>query len=849
MNLLIYKNKSNSLKKIILLFILFSGFTFAQTSVSGIVKDKDGEPIPFVNVFFSGSQIGSITDFDGKFTLFSNQVRQELSISLLGYQNQKINLPKKRVRNLLIILQEGEQLKEVVVVQKPKKRLRKKENPAYPILKKIWSKKQINGLNMFSSYEYQKFTSTEVGLKNIDSLFLKKILQKSYDSIHTTLKQNANNNVYIPLNLKEKVEKVYGNDSLNISKVTPLGERSSGIAPKGFFFDRIQRVFQDIDVYKKRLLFADKVFESPLSKSGFAVYDYILLDSVELKKEKLYTLYFFPRRAGDLAFTGNFTVSAPSYALTKINMRIDPNINLNLVSDLIIEKTYIIRNDSVYLPKRNRYEGDFSVIKKEEKGKRVTIKKSEFFDQYVFNKPKKASFYQNKSVQLSKNEYFQDETFWVPYENSENYSQSTRKILSEIKENHKIKSLVSYTDFITGGYADILPGIQFGKWWNSFNNNDVEGNRLRLGFRSFKTMDDRFRSNAYIAHGFGDKKTKYAIDAKYLIHKKPRIAVGMVYSNDFEQLGIRLLKTKDLIDFRAGGRNSFIARGLNYYLSDIERFGVNLDFGLTNNFHLGLNIISEQIASAANEFFSIAFRKNQKTLTEYRNIKFNAYLNYTPRRNVFGYGVDQKYGKNLHPEFVFKYTAGVKGIFGGMLDYDKIQMSYKQTYLLNFLGNLETNLEIGKTYGIVPLPILSAIPSNQGYSLKPKTFALLNYYDMVADAYLMGHFEHHFNGFVSNKIPLVKKLKLRTLATFRFAYGSTTSENVAANRSNINYNSPDSDIYYEYGVGFENIGYGNIRFFRVDFIWRSPLSDSFMYNPYSSKLPDFGIRIGAKPSL
>ena len=45
-------NKSNSLKKIILLFILFSGFTFAQTSVSGIVKDKDGEPIPFVNVFF-----------------------------------------------------------------------------------------------------------------------------------------------------------------------------------------------------------------------------------------------------------------------------------------------------------------------------------------------------------------------------------------------------------------------------------------------------------------------------------------------------------------------------------------------------------------------------------------------------------------------------------------------------------------------------------------------------------------------------------------------------------------------------------------------------------------------------
>ena len=849
MRSIIAKNKSAFLKKTSLLLLLISGLTFAQTNVSGVVKDKDGEPIPFVNVYFSGSQIGSITDFDGKFTLFSDQVYRELSISLLGYRNQKINLPKKRVRNLLIILQEGEQLEEVVVVQKPKKRLRKKENPAYPILKKIWSKKQINGLNMFSSYEYQKFTSTEVGLKNIDSIFLKKLLQKSYDSIRHALKQNANNNVYIPLNLKEKIVRVYGNDSLKTSKTKPLGERSSGLTPKGFFFDRIQRVFQDIDVYKNRLLFADKVFESPLSKSGFAVYDYVLLDSVELKKEKLYTLYFFPRRAGDLAFTGNFTVSAPSYALTQINMRIDPNINLNLVSDLIIEKTYIIKNDSVYLPKSNHYEGDFSIIKKKEKGKRVTVKKSEFFDQYIFNKPKNPSFYQDQSIQLSKNEYLQDESFWEPFENSENYSRSTRKILSEIKENRKVKSLVGYTDFITGGYTDILPGVQFGKWWNSFNNNDVEGNRLRLGFRTFKNLDDRFRSSAYVAHGFGDKKTKFAIDAKYLIHNKPRITFGVVYSNDFEQLGIRLLKTKDLIDFSSSGRNSLIARGSNYYLTDIERFGFNLDFGLTNNFHLGLNLISEDIASAASDFFSIAFRKNEKTLTEYRNVRFNAYLNYTPRRNVFGYGVEQKYGKNLHPEFVLKYTAGVKGILGGMLDYDKIQMSYKQTYLFNFLGNLETNLEIGKTYGIVPLPILSAIPSNQGYSLKPKTFALLNYYDMVADAYLMGHFEHHFNGFVSNKIPLVKKLKLRTLATFRFAYGSTTSENIAANRSNINYNSPDNDVYYEYGLGFENIGYGNIRFFRVDFIWRSPLSDSFKYNPYSSELPDFGIRIGAKPSL
>lgn len=74
---------------------------------------------------------------------------------------------------------------------------------------------------------------------------------------------------------------------------------------------------------------------------------------------------------------------------------------------------------------------------------------------------------------------------------------------------------------------------------------------------------------------------------------------------------------------------------------------------------------------------------------------------------------------NLHPDFIFKYSQGIKGVFGSTLEYSKIQFSYKQTVLLNFMGNLEANLELGKTYRAVPLPLLSAIPSNQGYSLKP----------------------------------------------------------------------------------------------------------------------------------
>jgi hypothetical protein len=50
--------------------LLLSGLAAAQTTkVSGLVTDaKTGEPLPFVNIAFINSRIGTTTDFDGKYS-------------------------------------------------------------------------------------------------------------------------------------------------------------------------------------------------------------------------------------------------------------------------------------------------------------------------------------------------------------------------------------------------------------------------------------------------------------------------------------------------------------------------------------------------------------------------------------------------------------------------------------------------------------------------------------------------------------------------------------------------------------------------------------------------------------
>ena len=85
---------------------------FAQAiTVKGVVKDKIGEPVIGANVIVKGTTNGTITDFDGVFTLQANK-EDVIVISFIGYQPQE--LPAAEQMN--VILQDDTQLLEDVVV-------------------------------------------------------------------------------------------------------------------------------------------------------------------------------------------------------------------------------------------------------------------------------------------------------------------------------------------------------------------------------------------------------------------------------------------------------------------------------------------------------------------------------------------------------------------------------------------------------------------------------------------------------------------------------------------------------------------------------------------------------------
>ena len=123
----------------------------------------------------------------------------------------------------------------------------------------------------------------------------------------------------------------------------------------------------------------------------------------------------------------------------------------------------------------------------------------------------------------------------------------------------------------------------------------------------------------------------------------------------------------------------------------------------------------------------------------------------------------------------------------------------------------------GAIFGSVPYPLLKLHEGNQTFFMDKTAFSCMNYYEFASDRWISGYYEHNFNGLVLGKIPLLKKLDLRELATVRVAWGTLTE----ANRENapilLNDNTGSLELpYVEAGVGIGNI----LRLLRVDAFWR-----------------------------
>ncbi len=98
-----------------LLLLLFCGISYSQTTISGSITDDNNQPIPGANIIVVGTSTGTVSDFDGNFTLTFNQKPPfNVQASSVGFETVTIQVTSNN-QKLSFILKEGTSLDEVVI--------------------------------------------------------------------------------------------------------------------------------------------------------------------------------------------------------------------------------------------------------------------------------------------------------------------------------------------------------------------------------------------------------------------------------------------------------------------------------------------------------------------------------------------------------------------------------------------------------------------------------------------------------------------------------------------------------------------------------------------------------------
>lgn len=815
------------------IFFFFSLVVLSQSKVGGIIVDEAGEPVAFANVLFKNSTEGTITNDNGRFYMEADDTYDTLVISFIGYESQEISLTSKVTYNLnIVLLESNQQLKEVVIYAGKQS---KKNNPAIDILRKIWSKKRENGLRKFKQYQYDKYEKVEFDLNTIDSALMKRKIFKGLEFVFQDLDTSRiTGKTYLPIFLNETFAKVYGDNVTNIEKEDVLGNKNSGFDNNQAIVAFVEDLYQDYDVYNNYLKFFDKSFTSPLSKTGIDTYNYALRDSAFIDNKWCYNITYYPRRKNELTFKGDFWVNDSTYAIKNINLEVTKSANINWVKEVYIEQDFDVVNDSVFLLKRDYMLTDFSFKKKEESrgvyGKRTTV-----YGDYKFDIKKLKEFYKTKGNAFDPIVLNRDSTFWGNnrLEVLNKDEMGIYKLLDTLKTVPKFKSIYNIVSILGSGYIEIDKwNLDIGDVYSVFGYNDAEGIRLRGGGRTYFGQNDPWRLEGYMAYGFMDKKVKHGFSAKWLLDKKSRLIISGGNRRDVEQLGLSLTSTNDVLG-RSIASSSILTVGSNDRLTNINLSTFNVEIEPVTNFKVRLGSTFRTLSSALPDDFSLEYIDPASPTgisSKIKQFDVNALIVYTPGKRNIGYGVERYDINDKYSTFLLNYTKGLDGVLESDFNYSKLQFSYSQPWQVGGFGRLYSTLELGKTFGEVPLGLLNVVPGNQTLFSIYNAFPNLDFYEFVTDTYASLHLEHNFNGRLFSRIPLIRKWNLREFVGLRGVWGELSPENITlSSPTNIPLQAPDEQIYWEYSVGVGNI----FKFFRVDFNFRGNYLDNPNARPFS----------------
>lgn len=820
---------------------IFLSHAQSFTSASGIVKDSiTGEPLPFVSVYFDGSTIGAMTDDNGTFTLQNNQGYTKLAAASLGYDTKFIDLkPGKKNDNLEVLLKPTAfEISEVVVKPKREKYTRK-DNPAVELIKKVIAHKNDNRIEAKPEYQTEVYEKLSLSLDNFNPNLDKNKFLKKFKFIKNYLDTSEfNGKPILTVSVRENLSDFYYRKSPKAEKTIVRAKRMQGIDKTlddgGGITSNLEEIFKSINIFDNNIPILLNRFVSPLSSTlATTYYHYYIMDTLDVGGDKCVDLAFVPANSESYGFTGRLYITLDgNYAVKKVLLNTPANINLNWVDKLRIEQEFKQMPDSTWVLDQENTFVNFYVVKGTQQ---LYAHQLRNYDNYNFNVQNADSvFGLLGALHVLPEATAQPDTFWthnrpIPLKEKED---ALKDLLGQLRKVPAFNAIIKTAEILITGYIPTandkkVTKFDFGPMNTTFSANHLEGFRMRVGGMTTANLNPYWFASGYLAYGTNDRKIKYNLKLTHSFTKKeyhegenPVNNLSFIQEYDVYTPGQDFLFTSKDNIFVAWKVGEPVTK-MQYIRKSVLQYEKEWLNGLTWKSWI-MNQNNE--AAGTLQYIKRDESGNLYHIKDFTTSEIGTQLRFAPGERAYNGRSGKESVFNLSkdaPVFKLSHQLGIKGVLGGDYNYNHTEISAEKRIWLSSFGHIDAQVKAGKVWDKVPFPLLILPNTNQSITIQPEAFHMMNALEFVTDQYVSFNATYYLKGWILNRIPGIKWLRLREVLSFNMIYGGLTDKNNPTLTPGL-FLLPDgtqplgSTPYMECSIGLENI----FKILRIDYYRR-----------------------------
>lgn len=809
-------------KALFSLLIFFYSSSSAQKIYGTVFSDK-GDLLPYASVTIKGTSIGTSASNKAKFSFSVVPGTYTVVCQHIGYKTQEKSIIVKNEDAEINFIISTQQLDMTEVIVKSG------EDPAYEIIRQAIKKRS------FYNEQVQRF---ECGLYTKDLMKLRKLPKKilgrkiaDEDVKDMGLDSSRKGIIY----LSESVARVYIQQPDKF-KMEVISSRVSGSDGFGFTFPTFISFYQNnISVFLDRL--NPRGFVSPIADAAISMYKYKYLGSFYEDGKEINSIQVIPRRTYEPVFSGIINITDGDWRIHSLDLLLTKTSQLEIVDTLHITQIHVPVGNDVWRVKNQLINFGFKQFGIDAIGNFVSV-----YSDYKIN----PAFAKNRFDKII-----------VKYDTASNkkpvsYWDTIRPMPLEAEErlDYKVKDslfLVNKDSIQSQASVDSLNKKEgklklYNIFWKGLNRTKytVNGNHnwgvepLLQGLE-YNTVEGLvFSIYPYYNHYIKKIKTNFSFEPNL------RYGTGNTHLNAWADLTFRTRdwetdkKLKRQTWTISGGKRvsqfnkansittlsnsiSTLLYGNNYMKIYENYFGsVNFSKRYESGLRFNVNALYEDRIPLDNTTDFVIFKNSAKNITPnypykdtipYPSVAHQAFvvsfdISIKPGQRYIQYPNRKMSLGSNYPTFSLNYTKGIENIFGSDVNFDKWRFSISDDKNFKLAGTLQYKIGIGGFLNTRKVFIQDYQHFNGNRTLRASeyvnSYQMARYYDnsTISSFYSYGHLEHHFNGLLTNKIPLFKRLNW----------------NLVGGGNALFINSKNN--YVEVFAGLENV----LKIFRIDFV-------------------------------